>query len=60
MDNNLSLLNWYYIYLIQSEWYLDIVKQFEFVQQLILNKRQSRSLLFLKKKLKRKLVKYKK
>lgn len=51
MDNNLSLLNWYYIYLIQSEWYLDIVKQFEFVQQLILNKRQSRSLLFLKKKL---------
>ena len=47
--NNLSLINWYYIYLLQSERYLEIVKQFIFIKKLILNNEQNRSLLFLKK-----------
>ena len=48
-NNTLSLLNWYYIYLIQSERYLEIVKEFDFIKKLILNNQQNRSLLFLKK-----------
>ncbi len=46
---NSSLLHWYYIYLIQSSRYIEMMKQFDFIKKLLLNEGQMNSLLFLKK-----------
>ena len=46
---NSNLFHWYYIYLIQSHRYLDMLKQFEFIKKLLLNYGQINSLFFLKK-----------
>ena len=46
---NSNLYHWYYIYLIQSHRYLDMLKQFEFIKKLLLNYGQINSLFFLKK-----------
>ena len=46
---NSTLLHWYYVYLVQSSRYLEMVKQFEFMKKLLLNEGQICSLEFLKK-----------
>ena len=46
---NSSLLHWYYIYLIQSSRYIEMMKQFDFIKKLLLNESQMNSLLVLKK-----------
>ena len=46
---NASLFHWYYIYLMQFNRYLEIMKQFDFIKKIILNDNQIYSLLFLKK-----------
>ena len=46
---NSSLLHWYYVYLIQSSRYIEMVKQFDFIKKLLLNEGQINSLLLLKK-----------
>ena len=46
---NSTLLHWYYVYLVQSSRYLEMVKQFEFMKKLLLNEGQINSLLLLKK-----------
>ena len=46
---NSSLLHWYYIYLIQSSRYIEMIKQFDFIKKLLLNEGQMNSLLVLKK-----------
>ena len=46
---NSSLLHWYYIYLIQSSRYIEMMKQFDFIKKLLLNEGQMNSLLVLKK-----------
>ena len=43
------ILHWYYINLIQTNRYLEISKQFDFIKKLILNDNQNNSLLLLKK-----------
>ncbi len=46
---NYNILYLYYINLIQSKRYFEIIKQFDFVKKIILNEEQNNSLLFLKK-----------
>ena len=43
------LLHWYYIYLMQFNRYLELMKQFEIIKKLLLNEYQIKSLLLLKK-----------
>ena len=43
------ILHWYYINLIQTNRYLEMSKQFDFIKKLILNDNQNNSLLLLKK-----------
>ena len=43
------ILHWYYINLIQTNKYLEMSKQFDFIKKLILNDNQNNSLLLLKK-----------
>ena len=44
-----KILDLYYINLIQSSRYLEIIKQFDFIKKIILNEEQNNSLLLLKK-----------
>ena len=44
-----QILDFYYINLIQSSRYLEMIKQFDFIKKVILNEEQINSLLFLKK-----------
>ena len=48
-ERNASILHWYYIYLMQFNRYLELVKQFEIIKKLLLNEYQIKSLLLLKK-----------
>ena len=48
-EKNASILHWYYIYLMQFNRYLELMKQFEIIKKLLLNEYQIKSLLLLKK-----------
>jgi hypothetical protein len=48
-QKNASILHWYFIYLMQFNRYLELMKQFEIIKKLLLNEYQIKSLLLLKK-----------
>ncbi len=48
-NNNSEIIHWYYINSMQIEHYLKLIKQFHFIEQLLLNESQIHSLEFLKK-----------
>ena len=48
-NKNSNIIHWYYIHLMQTDRYLELYKQFEFLKKLLLNEGQICSLEFLKK-----------
>ena len=48
-NKNSNIIHWFYIHLMQTERYLDLNKQFDFLKKILLNEGQICSLEFLKK-----------
>ena len=48
-NKNSNIIHWYYLHLVQTDRYLELIKQFEFIKKILLNEAQVNSLEFLKK-----------
>ena len=48
-NKNSNIIHWYYMHLVQTDRYLELIKQFDFIKRILLNEAQVNSLEFLKK-----------
>ena len=48
-NKNSNIIHWYYMHLVQTDRYLELIKQFDFIKKILLNEAQVNSLEFLKK-----------